>query len=81
MPYPTPDESLSRLHRAGWSVGEMATASGWCISGSNGENAILARGGSQAEAWQRAVEQAQAVGMASYRRLAAPRWAKGDEWQ
>jgi hypothetical protein len=78
-PYPTPDQSFSRLHRAGWSVGETATASGWQVSGSNGENAILARGGSQAEAWQRAVEQAQAVGMASQRLLAVPRWAKGDE--
>jgi hypothetical protein len=30
------------------------------VSGSNGENTILARGVSQAEAWHRAAEQAEA---------------------
>jgi hypothetical protein len=66
--FPTPDESLFRLHCAGWSVGETATASGWLVSGSNGENRIHALGASQAEAWHRALEQAKAVGMVSHRR-------------
>jgi hypothetical protein len=62
--YPTVDTSRARLHRAGWSVGETATATAWLITGNNGENTILARGASQAEAWHRPVEQADAVGMA-----------------
>ncbi len=66
--YPTSDESFARRHCAGWSVGEAAvlTASGrrvWVVSGVNGENAIEARGASQAEAWHRACEQAAAVGL------------------
>jgi hypothetical protein len=36
------------------------------VSGTNGENAILAHGDSQAKAWHRAVEQAEAVGMAGH---------------
>jgi hypothetical protein len=62
--YPTVDEAFARLHRAGWSIGEMAGTTGWMVTGRNGENAILARGASQAEAWHRAIEQAEAVGMA-----------------
>src|SRR6516162_7362300 len=42
------DHCHERLHRAGWSVGEVriATANGlaWLVSGSNGENRIDARG-------------------------------------
>lgn len=48
--YPTPDETFARLHAAGWSIGEAATAGGWIVSGTNGENLILAAGASQAEA-------------------------------
>jgi hypothetical protein len=33
--FPTVDESRGRLHRAGWSVGEMATASTWRVCGGN----------------------------------------------
>jgi hypothetical protein len=62
--FPTVDTSRARLHWPGWSVGETATASGWLVTGNNGENAILARGANQEEAWHRAVEQAEAVGMA-----------------
>jgi hypothetical protein len=65
--YPTADESFARLHRAGWSVGEVRalTAAGpvWLVSASNGENALRAQGRTQAEAWQRACEQARALGM------------------
>jgi hypothetical protein len=64
--YPCSDESFTRLHRAGWTVGEVAalTREGckvWMVTGTNGENAIEALGGSQAEAWHRACEQAAAV--------------------
>ena len=64
FPFPRPDESFARLHRAGWSIGETATAGGWQVTGSNGENLVSATGKSQVEAWYRAVEQAEAVGMA-----------------
>jgi hypothetical protein len=66
--YPIVDESLDRLHRAGSSVGDYATATRWVVSGTNGENLIYAEGPSRAEAWHRACEQAAAVGM-----LAPPR--------
>jgi hypothetical protein len=62
-PYPTVDESRDRLHRAGWSVGEIASAAGWVGTGANGENLLRAEGASQSEAWWRACEQARGVGM------------------
>ena len=61
--YPAVDESFERLHRAGWSVGEVAAATAWIVSGSNGENLLEARAGTQAEAWWRACLLARAVGM------------------
>jgi hypothetical protein len=61
--YPTVDESFERLHRAGWSVGEVAAATAWIVSGRNGENLLESRGSTQAEAWWRACQQARAVGM------------------
>jgi hypothetical protein len=61
--YPSADESLDRLRRAGWSVGDVGTATRWVVSGTNGENVIFAVGGSRAEAWHRACEQAAGVGM------------------
>jgi hypothetical protein len=63
--YPSVDESRDRLHRAGWSVGEIASAAGWLVAGTNGENLLDARGRTQSEAWWRACEQARAVGMLS----------------
>jgi hypothetical protein len=72
-PYPTVDESLERLHRAGWSVGDYGTATRWVVSGGNGENLLFAVGGSRAEAWWRACEQAAAVGMLAPARPAR-RW-------
>jgi len=59
---PSVDESFDRLHRAGWSVGEVATAGEWIITGTKGENVLEARGRVQAEAWGRACEQARVVG-------------------
>jgi hypothetical protein len=57
------NESLDRLHRPGWSVGDIATATYWQLDGRNGENLILAVAISQAEAWWKACEQARAMGM------------------
>jgi hypothetical protein len=65
--FPPVDESLARFRRAGRCVGDAAYgpphALFWQVTGSNGENAVLAYGSSQAEAWWRACEQARAVGM------------------
>ena len=66
--FPSSDESLHRLHRSGWSIGETAvlTTDGrqlWLVSGTNGENAICAQAGTVDEAWWRGVQQAEAVGM------------------
>jgi hypothetical protein len=65
--YPSVDDSFARLRRSGWSVGEAAFAGGgrlvWQVDGQNGENLIRARGDTQAEAWHRACQQAEAVGM------------------
>jgi hypothetical protein len=49
-PFPSPDESFARLHRAGWSISETATAGGWLVTRHNGENPVNATGKSQAEA-------------------------------
>jgi hypothetical protein len=65
--YPSVDESLGRLHRAGWSVGDAAFgpehALVWYVSGANGENRIEASGTTRAEAYWRACCQAREVGM------------------
>ena len=58
----TVNECRARLHAAGWSLGEAAGRR-WLVSGTNGENVLLAAGDTQAEAWHRACEQAAAVGM------------------
>jgi hypothetical protein len=62
--YPSVDESRDRLHRAGWSVSEIATATRSIISGTNGENILEARGATQSEAWWRTCEQARGGGHA-----------------
>ena len=65
--FPSFDDSFARLHRADWSIGERAFGSDhalvWIVSGANGENRVVARGRSQAEAWYRAAQQTEAVGM------------------
>jgi hypothetical protein len=67
--YPTSDESVARLHRAGWSVGELAVigaaARVWIVSGSCGENQVDAHGRTQGEAWDVAWEMFE---------TAQPRW-------
>jgi hypothetical protein len=53
-----------KLHWAGWSIGCVATAQGtWIVSGANGENVIHAEGDTETQAWQRAFEQADSLGM------------------
>jgi hypothetical protein len=52
-----------RLHRAGWSIGEVGTSSGWLVTGTNGENTIVAAAPTLPGAWRLACEQAAAVGM------------------
>ena len=65
--YPTAEESLHRLRRAGWSMGE-AGFSGPAgryvhqVDGRKGDHQIVGRGAAPAEAWWRAVEQAEASG-------------------
>jgi hypothetical protein len=61
--YPSVDESFARLHAAAWSVGDVATAGGWFVSGTNGQSGLKAGGRTQAEAWHRAAEQAATVGI------------------
>ena len=65
--YPTVDESLDRLRRAGWSVGDAAFgpeyALVWLVTGANGENAVKASGRTRAEAYWRACIQAREVGV------------------
>jgi hypothetical protein len=63
--FPGVDDSLARLRRSGWSVGDAAFGGGgslvWQVDGQNGENQVRAEGASQVEAWHRACQQAEAV--------------------
>jgi hypothetical protein len=63
MPFPSVDDSRGRLHRAGWSVGEVAQGPLWVVTGTNGENRVNATATTQARAWLRACVQAREVGM------------------
>jgi hypothetical protein len=61
-------DALGQLHRAGWSVGDVASSDGagglaWLVSGSNGEYLIRAEGRTRAEAWGRTLDRAQSPGM------------------
>jgi hypothetical protein len=60
---PMVDDCADRLHRAGWSCGDVATAGGWVVSGTNGKNRIEGKAATQALTWRRAVEAARSVGM------------------
>jgi hypothetical protein len=63
----TAEKSLHRLRRAGWSMGE-AGFSGPAgryvhqVDGRKGDQRIVGRGTTPAEAWSRAVKQAEASG-------------------
>jgi hypothetical protein len=54
-----------RLHRSGWSIGEVGTSQEWVVTGTNGENVIRACGATLADAYRQACEDAAAVGMLS----------------
>ena len=63
----TVDACLARLHRAGWSVGDvrLSGTSGplWLVTGTRGEHFIRAEGLTQTDAWHNACERAQAAGL------------------
>lgn len=65
--FPSAEESLTRLHRAGWSVTctEFRGPAGpvWIVSGYNGENQVLTAAPTRDEAWWLACVQARSVGM------------------
>lgn len=64
MPHASIDRSAERLHRSGWSCGDIKFASGrWLVSGRNGENELCVVGDSQADAWFRACQFAESIGM------------------
>lgn len=60
-------EMVQALNRAGWSVGDAAfddsAGRTWVVSGTNGENRIVAEGKTELEAWRLACEQARGLGM------------------
>lgn len=65
--FPCAEESLLRLHRAGWSV-SCTVFHGWggpvwIVSGYNGENQVLTAATTRDEAWWQACLQARSVGM------------------
>lgn len=60
-------DMIHALNRAGWSIGDTAldypTGRVWVVSGTNGENRIVAEGPTEVEAWRLACEQARLLGM------------------
>jgi hypothetical protein len=67
VPFPDAEESLARLLRAGWEIDSTrfqgAEGPVWVVSGHNGENQVRVAAPTREEAWWRACEAAQAVGM------------------
>ena len=65
--FPCAEESLIRLHRAGWTVTctEFRGRKGpiWIVSGYNGANQVLTASPDRGEAWWMACVQARSVGM------------------
>jgi hypothetical protein len=59
---PTVDICAERLRRAGWSVGDVGTASGWLVTGTRGEATIQAPDPTLLETWRRVRDQAAAAG-------------------
>jgi hypothetical protein len=59
---PSVDSCRRRLHLAGWSIGDAGLAGPvWLVCGSRGEHLLHAEGRTQAEAWYRARQLAEAV--------------------
>jgi hypothetical protein len=61
------DDCFEALHRAGWSLGEVALKLPdgrhvWYVNGTRGENVIRAQHPTQADAWRDAVDQARTMG-------------------
>jgi Transposase DDE domain group 1 len=80
LTYPSVDESLDRLHRAGRSVGEIGTAGGQIrVIGTNGENRLETAAATPDEAWRRASEEAAAVGMLAPPAEVGARECQGEE--
>jgi hypothetical protein len=79
-PFPRAEESLDRLHRAGWSVVATAFVGDrgrvWIVSGYNGENQVLTASADRDEAWWHACLQARSVGMLG--RPTLRDWARDD---
>jgi hypothetical protein len=46
------DDCSEALHRAGWSLGEYASAAAWHVEGARGADSFHATGATQAEAWR-----------------------------
>lgn len=65
--FPNAVDSLKRLHGAGWQIGctrfKGPEGPVWIVSGYNGENQVCVAAADRDEAWWRACEAAQAVGM------------------
>jgi hypothetical protein len=63
----TVDACCDRLHRAGWSVGDVRLLTGagalWLVTGTRGDHSIRAEGLTQTEAWQNACELAKGAGL------------------
>ena len=60
--------AMVQLHQAGWLISDFVARGEdgrdtWIVSGSNGENKVRVEGSDSAEAWGRAAEQAQLLGM------------------
>ena len=66
-PFPSAEDSLVRLHGAGWSAVCTAFQGSqgviWIVSGYNGENQVLTAAPTRDEAWWQACLQARSVGM------------------
>ena len=64
---PPAEESLRRLHRSGCSCGEAGftgtSGSVWQVDATNGDQRIVGRGATPAEAWHGAVQATVAAGM------------------
>ncbi len=68
LQFPSSDQSHHHLKTAGWSVGFVGYGHWWQVDGSNGENRIEAYGRTLDEAYWRACQQAQAVGLLAWRK-------------
>ena len=49
------DDCSEALRRAGWSLGEFASATRWHVEGTRGGERFQATGATQADAWRNAV--------------------------